>query len=353
MFKFLLVVVGFCAVISGANFLYDIHLIYTHNEETPTFEKHAATYHKTKDIYLTMRMDNTIQPFYTWYDLTKDESDEERKIYGYGPLQNASDFRLRVFIVCNQHGREVVTGELCHVLIRLLQMHVQDDVFTQIIGELALADVGFWIVPVANPWARNQVEQNVSMKCQRTNERGVDLNRNYPSFVERQLDGSPEEFQGEAEFSEYETLAVATFLEYSDAHVVFNIHSGGEDILLPFDGRVDVPPYYSEMVAIARTMRERIGCKKCRVSMASALYGAYEDSALGTLVDYAIDTASADIGYTLEIYADDTIDNVPDMDGEVCANFFNPRRGKQLIAVLRRWTYFILGACEEILRSTE
>ncbi len=317
----------------------------------PTFEKHASVYHGTPEINLALIMDNGINNFYTWFDLTPEQENEVMKIYGYGPIEDPVGFRLRVMIVCNQHGRELVTGEICFSMVRLLQKFVQDPVYMHALGDLEIANVGFWVVPVANPWARQQAQFNESMLCRRTNKRGVDLNRNYPSFLQRRSDGPTEEYKGTHPFSEYETVAVAKFLDDSDAHVLINVHSGGTDILLPYDGRVNVPPLYSEMVNFAKNARDALKLRDCRVSMSSSLYGAHEDEVFGTLGDYAIDTGSVDLAYTLEVFYDQSVENVGSMDGVDCHRFFNPREGESLLRVQQRWIDFILALCKEILEN--
>jgi hypothetical protein len=343
-----------CSVILiGVRLVYEVEEILEFEKNHESYDFHTSIYHKTADIHRIVKEENHVNPYYTWYDLTKTITDSKRKIYGYGPLVNASDVRLRVFVLCNQHGREMVTGEICYTLIRLLQLGIRDAFFTSFLRDLHSQNVGFWIVPVANPWARRQVERNESMACRRTNSNGVDLNRNYPTRIERHTDGDEEEYQGVTPFSEYESKAVSQFLDFSDAHILINVHSGGEDILLPYDGRIDIPPHYSVMVEIARRVRDLVNCKECRIGMASSLYGTNGDATLGTLGDYATDTGTVDLSYTLEVYSNTTIENVIDMAGLECFRYFNPREGKALMEVQRRWVHFILGVCDEVLSIIE
>ncbi|OQW76831.1 MAG: hypothetical protein BVN35_06110 [Proteobacteria bacterium ST_bin11] len=351
--KWLLVGMGICLVFTGVKLILEVKESLDVEIKGPTFVKHASRYHSMAEMYATMQQDNDIFPLYGRYDLTKHVQDEHDKIYGYGPMQDPSEFAVRVFLVCNQHGRELVSGEICYSMIRLLQMYVQDGELTRMLGRLSVENVGFWVVPIANPWARHQVEHNDSYVCQRTNERGVDLNRNYPSFIERQEDGDEEEWQGDKPFSEYESLAVAQFLNFSRAHLLFNVHSGGKDIILPYDGRMDVPPNYAVMVDLAKKARTRAKLQDCRVGMSSILYGTTADASLGTLVDYAIDSGLVQLAYTLEVYLNANIQNVGALEGLNCQKFFNPQEGDVLASVQRQWTYYILNLCEELLSMIE
>lgn len=331
-------------VISEMNAIVDEHV------NAPSMDLCASRYHSTLEMYATMRKDNDIVAFsYTWYDLTPNKENETEKLYGYGPVDVAENFDVRLFIVCNQHGRELVSGELCYSMIRFIQHYAQDDELTPMFDRLQIENVGFWIVPVANPWARLQVEGNETMVCRRTNANNVDLNRNYPSLAQR-TQGVDEEYPGRAAFSEYEAVAVDQFLDFANASVVLNIHSGGRDVLLPYDGRVQEHKYYVLMKELAE--RARAGSAlddlgRVRVGMSSLLYGV--EGVQGSFTDYAMDTASTDLAYTLEVFADERVLNVANMTDDECSAFYNPATGEELVRVQRYWIRFILRLCEELL----
>jgi len=311
----------------------------------PSFDVHARSYHSTKEINAALRLDNGLNPFYTWIDLTPDVSSEALKIYGYGPAKtNLSDFSLRVFILCNQHAREVVTGELCYHMIRLLQLHTRDDFFTIELGQQTMKGVGFWIVPVGNPWGRRLVESNVSHGCQRVNINGVDLNRNFPSVHERRYASTnPEEYPGPNPLSEYETQAVLEYAHFAEPHLVLNIHSGGNDILLPFDGDDEqLPPRYTRMLHIAAHARKGI-CPECKVDSSSIVYSPAD----GTFVDYMMVVGGAPLAYTFEIFTKSEITDAL-VTGRDCQNFFNPSEGAELTRTMRKWITIILRVTEKI-----
>lgn len=315
------------------------------SEQYPAFDVHARSYHSTKEIHSAVRLDNNLNPFYAWFDLSPNVDALPMKLYGYGPAdEHINNFTLRVFILCNQHAREVVTAELCYQLIRLIQLHVRDDHFTTSLEQQALDGVGFWIVPVGNPWGRQLVESNISHGCQRVNMNDVDLNRNYPSVHERPYTTkNTEEYPGPAPFSEYETQAVAAFADFVQPHLVLNVHSGGNDILLPFDGDdARLPPRYSRLLSIAAHARKGV-CPECSIGSASIIY----PPADGTFVDFMIVAVEVPLAYTFEIYSDPDVTQSPH-SGEECRNFFNPSEGDELAYTLRKWIAITLRITEKI-----
>lgn len=315
------------------------------SESYPAFDVHARHYHSTKEIHSGVRLDNALNPFYAWFDLSPTVDALPMKIYGYGPSdENINNYTLRVFILCNQHAREVVTGELCYQLIRLIQLQTRDDHFTVSLKQQVLDGVGYWIVPVGNPWGRQLVESNVSHGCQRVNINGVDLNRNFPSVHARPyMSDNAEEHPGDEPFSEYETQSIAAFADFVQPHLVLNIHSGGNDILLPFDGDdAKLPPLYTRLLKFAAHARKGI-CPECSIGSASIIY----PPADGTFVDYMIVNAETPLAYTLEIYESPDAKQSP-RNGEECRRFFNPSEGDELAYTLRKWTAIILRLTEKI-----
>lgn len=315
------------------------------SESYPAFDVHARNYHSTKEIKSAMRLDNNLNPFYTWFDLTPEVNSEPLKIYGYGPnIVNISHFRLRVFILCNQHAREVVTAELCYHLIRLLQLQTRDDYLTTQLKQQTMNGVGYWIVPVGNPWGRQLVETNLSRGCQRVNANGVDLNRNFPSVHSRRyVRNTEEEYPGEEPFSEYETQAVTEFAEFAQPHLVLNVHSGGNDILLPFDGDDEqLPPRYTRLLQIAAYARKGV-CPECNIGSSSMIY----PPADGTFVDYMLMNGGAPLAYTLEIFSKATSSDAL-VTGRQCQHYFNPDEGDELAHTMRKWATIVVRITEKI-----
>lgn len=74
----------------------------------PSFHKNAQHYHSTREIYDAVLNDNELNPFYTSHNLLpNNNSSSALELYGYGPLGDPIDKKVRVLIVCGQHGREL------------------------------------------------------------------------------------------------------------------------------------------------------------------------------------------------------------------------------------------------------
>lgn len=336
----------------------DIKKFQLYGGKTP-FASVAREYHDTWSIMKQTYRTSTANSFYVADDLTPNMAEQALKILAYAPLEDPEKFKIRIMVVCGQHGREYVSSEVCYNLIRLLQVNVREEVFTPKIAEFLQEGVGFFIVPVANPWARTLVETNSTRQCQRTNKNGVDLNRNFlhksayefmrGSRSKYSDDGmSQEDDPGPAPMSEYETLAMGEYLSYVNPHLLINIHSGGKDILMPYDCTFDtLPPYYGVMMRLAMHVRDR-ACPKCSVGTgASSLYPAF-----GTLVDYALDFIGVQLAYTFEIYASPKIKNDHGLTNDECKVYFNPPAGDELLEVVRRWIAVILVMTDRLLEIT-
>jgi len=83
--------------------------------------------------------------------------------------------KVKAMMVFGEHARELITGESALDFVRTL---CGNGKYAAKAAEV-LDNVQFTIVPNANPVARKLVEQG--QYCKRTNEDGVDLNRNWGS----------------------------------------------------------------------------------------------------------------------------------------------------------------------------
>ena len=273
----------------------------------------------------------------------------------------AAEDKWHVLVVCGQHARELVTSELCLDLL-------YEVLFASEPG------MAWHFLPVMNPAGRERVERDVAREgCWRGNAGGVDLNRNFPSWVDDEHkarvraqwerhanETSPGAYPG----SERETRAVMEVLTRDDLRVdmVLNVHSGTEAVAVPYDCcALERHPLYSQMVHAAQTAKRPLyedpgelgrevheklqqWLEKLPVQQASHATILYES--VGTLVDYAVGVARVPVGYTVEIFGvDEPAARVlagPDAtEGEVCFAQFNPAPGEALDRALRVWSRYL------------
>lgn len=174
---------------------------------------------------------------------------------------------VRVMLLFGEHARELVSPELALTMLRDVCTVVQrrssqggaaaggadpqrfaglalassSPRYTAAIEYLAAAPLALHVVPLANPWGRQRVEGGDF--CRRTNEAGVDLNRNWDSHwaAEDEHTGADSR-PGPAPFSEAETQAVRAVLLEARPHMFLSVHSGTEGMYTP-------PAYASDDVA--------------------------------------------------------------------------------------------------------
>ncbi len=218
---------------------------------------------------------------------------------------------VRALVVCGQHGRELITTEVCNALERPPE------------------GLGLWVVPLANPRGRAKVLEGDA--CWRGNERGVDLNRNFEPW--EPLRG--EEYSGGRPFSEIETQEMVAILEYVKPHILINVHSGARGVVVPFDGG-GIPPLYGQMVYLAR-----------KAGTVPVLSGTVFGRAAGTLVDYALQRQGVQLAYTLEIYGPSV-----GVAREDCHAQFNPPEEEKAQVTLH-WTRYISQLFSEILQLVD
>lgn len=260
---------------------------------------------------------------------------------------------FRVAVFCGQHGRELVSPEVCLELMRALsstEAAPAEDWTSWLFGAAGEApreaqqEVRWWIAPLVNPHGRD-VMQFGRDRCTRKNAAGVDLNRNFPVRSARHAspaaDPASEEYGGMYAGSEPETADCIELLREADAHLTVSVHSGAPGwILLPYDHSAGVRlPGYSTMVRAARKAREAIGCDECMIGRSSLLL--YESH--GTLMDYALqmgeDADEMRFAYTLEVYGGLSPRCEERLRLGDCFCTFNPPE-HEVATVARRWSDF-------------
>ncbi len=256
---------------------------------------------------------------------------------------------LRVFVAAGWHGREWATSELSRALERCAA---------------ANATRSEWrFVHEVGPWSARRA-RTPSGACTRTNERGVDLNRNFlpPLNCTRHSQGrrGGEEYGGERPFSEAETRAVRDALLEFEPDVALFLHTGDDAIVLPYDACFEMPaePLHTRQVKLARKLAEAVGGVRRLGAGLPTMYPAE-----GTAMDWAYEHARVPFVYTLETYrtpqacADDSLlQKATDaMTPEECERTFVPRSDRacarsDLAGYLARWTRLV-DAVEALLHD--
>lgn len=130
--------------------------------------------------------------------------------------------KTRAMYVFGEHARELVTVESALVFVQALCGQGANSAR----ADQALEHTDFVIVPNANPLGRMQVE--AGHYCKRTNEDGVDLNRNWYDHRQKsahEADGD-EENPGHFGFSEPETQILKGLVDDEKPNLYLSVHSG-------------------------------------------------------------------------------------------------------------------------------
>lgn len=340
-------------------------------------EKQDNKYHSTSQIFEQLLYDNNLNPFYCSYTLETDYSSElQKKKYneffktndnsystlGYGPCVGGgnNDNNLRIALICGQHGRELITSEICYHLMRLIQTYERHPLLTERISKLREKGVSFWILPIVNEWGRREIESNSELSCLRKNIFEVDLNRNFecPDFIRGiSKNKKSSEYAGEENFSEVESRITDSFLNMVQPNLLFNIHSGIERILLPYDCcETQIPKKYTLMSRIARLSKLEIIKKHKELKYVSPKRWQIGKSSLllytshGTLMDYAETKLGIPLVYTLEVYESLDADNSlsdEELTPKQCMEWFNPKAGEEYEEVVLIWLDQIITMVEK------
>jgi hypothetical protein len=165
----------------------------------------------------------------------------------------------------------------------------------------------------ANPRGRSQVESGEY--CTRTNENGVDLNRNYGFHwqAEREDDdekgvgskeGKPVEAfsSGSGPFSEPETRIIARLLNNTRPDIFVDVHSGTKGLFMPYDWTTDPIPNEDDRRNMKDVLQEvnTNDCPECMVGDCAETVGYL---APGSSADFAY-SQGVKFAFIWEIYAD-------------------------------------------------
>lgn len=209
--------------------------------------------------------------------------------------------KAKAMLVFNEHARELITAESALGLLQALCGQGES-------AELAkrtLQSVEFTIVPNANPLGRRQVESGAW--CKRTNEDGVDLNRNWGDEHRDAAHDVPgdEMNPGPRGFSEPESQLLQALAEEERPDLFVSVHSGAYLLGTPYGYT------QSKVPTGAAAMAELLGPISRNHCGGDCPYGdlaqlIHYDS-MGCDIDWVMEHVGTPYVYTWEIYVGDVI----------------------------------------------
>jgi hypothetical protein len=234
----------------------------------------------------------------------------------------ASDSRCSTFLLFGEHPRELISSEL--------GFHVLSEICSKALP--LLSSTSLTVVLNANPKSRESVEEGDF--CLRTNENGVDINRNWDShWKAADCRVEPELCPGPFPFSEPETQELRDLLENSEADLFITVHSGKYAMLYPF-AYSEKPIDAEKALAYEEVLKEVAGDDKVPVGEAADVlnYRSY-----GTCVDYAYEELAVDYCFAWEIYEEEEKAK-SFLQQNDCFSQFNPAKEEDYNAIIEKWT---------------
>eukprot|EP00743_Colponemidia_sp_Colp-15_P001225 GILK01001345.1.p1 GENE.GILK01001345.1~~GILK01001345.1.p1 ORF type:complete len:395 (-),score=42.11 GILK01001345.1:186-1370(-) len=210
-----------------------------------------------------------------------------------------ADMKQRIMILFGEHARELISSESA---LHLMYALCGENADLADWGRRVLAHSTFLIIPDGNPMSRLQVEQGDY--CLRTNENGVDLNRNWDDHWQAATVagvGAPETNSGSAPFSEPETRIFQQLAREYMPKVFLTIHSGTLGMYTPhaYDTKLAV---FNEGPML--DVLKKLNPKYCNCPAGAA---GKEVGYLcpGTCLDYVYDVLGVPFAFAWEIYSRD------------------------------------------------
>jgi len=211
----------------------------------------------------------------------------------------------RAMIIFGEHARELISPETA---LRMAQDLCGMNEKTKELALKVLESTSIAMVPIANPLGRKAVEDDWENMCQRVNENGVDLNRNWDAHWEAPLDKSDYNYDadtnsGPKPFSEPETQALKKILDDTQPTIFITVHSGTLGMYTPYAYSRDLPTNDPSDLGRMKNILDALDPEYCKCpSGAAGLDVGY--LCPGTCLDYAYEH-HASVSFAFEIYAGD------------------------------------------------
>ena len=111
------------------------------------------------------------------YEINKEKAKASRYLRAHHSSSSAAKSKKRVFITFGVHPRELISTEVALKFFQELCSN-SNEVLTKANKKMIFSDFNIKMVPNSNRGGREKVEKGDY--CNRLDEKGVDLNRNWP-----------------------------------------------------------------------------------------------------------------------------------------------------------------------------
>jgi len=202
--------------------------------------------------------------------------------------------KKKAMLVFGEHAREIISPESALNFARTLCGQGPDAERARKV----LDTVSFTIVPNANPLGRKQVEEGYY--CKRTNEDGVDLNRNFGEDHHGEENRGDETNAGPSGFSEPESKMLKSLVDEERPDIYLSVHSGAYLLGTPYGySRDRQPENEANMEAVLQSISEKYCDGGCPYGNLAELI--HYDSP-GCDIDYVSEKVGTPYVFTWEIY---------------------------------------------------
>lgn len=256
---------------------------------------------------------------------------EENSIHA---IKLGPDTGCKGFFIFGEHPRELISVELALYLIETL---CDDDSL----------QVQLIIILNANPAARERVENGEF--CLRTNNNGVDLNRNWGAYWEKtSCTGPKQTCSGPEAYSEAETKKMQELFEDFQPWLFISVHSGVSTLMYPYAYTFDQieDETRNELESVLKKVKSDAGLSG-EVGQVSLLLD-YLSS--GNCLDYAF-SRKVTYAFAFEIYAEKSRSALQismESNDDVCFSIFNPQTHHDYLETLEKWTNAIKATVGQV-----
>jgi hypothetical protein len=208
--------------------------------------------------------------------------------------RSGSNAKKKAMIVFGEHARELISPESGLNFAKTLCGQGPDAAR----ASKVLDSVSFLIVPNANPLGRKKVEDGYY--CKRTNEDGVDLNRNWGDEHKAAENRGDETNSGPSGFSEPESKMLKSLVDSERPDIYLSVHSGAYLLGTPYGyTRDQTPDTEADMMEVLQPISEKYCGGQCPYGNLAELI--HYDSP-GCDIDYVAENLHTPYVFTWEIY---------------------------------------------------